>query len=136
MGEAHHRRVAATEGRIEDGDAFAAGAARRHVVRPQAGTPSAATEAARAAKAEPVLPAGVAAFVRLVSLVPAGSWPVTLQVGIRERLEALLPPKHHKALADEGAVRWSVTGEPLELVSAEHRAHALRRLGRQDDASA
>src|SRR4051812_48874917 len=109
---------------------------------------------------EPELPAGVAAFARLAALVPARSWPVTLpvtaeqparplEVGIRQRVEALLPPEHHEALAKalrhhcqsrlyheamaaEGAVRWSDGGLPGEAVSGRDRARALRLLDRQD----
>ena len=105
---------------------------------------------------EPDPPAGVAAFARLAALVPPGAWPVTLptatgqpvrplQVGIRQRVLALLPEGEHQALrgalrrhvegrayreavAVEGAMRWSDAGEPLGPVSADHREHALSRL--------
>lgn len=107
---------------------------------------------------EPGLPAGVAAFARLSALVPAGSWPATLpttaeqpvrplEAGVRQRVAALLPEgehkelakalrehcgsrRYHEALAADGAVRWSDGGEPAGPVSPEHRAHALRLLGR------
>ena len=77
---------------------------------------------------EPELPAGVAAFARLSGLVPPGTWPVTLpttadqpvQVGIRERLEALLPPEHHAQLVDRRDPRRVAELERAEV--AEPRA--------------
>ena len=143
-------------------DAIEALVARRQAGPGVCAQAAATTAEAQAARAESELPAGVAAFVRLAALVPAGSWPVTLpttpelpvrplQVGVRERVAALLPAKHHEALANAlrrhcrsrryleacaapDAARWGDGGEPVGPVSEPDRARALRLLGRQGDA--